>query len=90
MSLRIQFATQHECFTNLDYIEGLVILSIVQQETIAAITVKLEGESRTRLSGVNLARVQYDGFQKEQTQLEVHKVEPHCGILWNRKYSSKP
>lgn len=50
-------------------------MSIMQQETIAAITVKLEGESRTRLAGAIpiRGRSQYD-VQSEQTQLEVHKV----------------
>ena len=74
MSVRVQFLQHHNCYTNFDYVEGRVLLSLVQQETIAAITVKLEGESRTRLAGVLNPRGQYDGFQKEQTQLEVHKV----------------
>lgn len=55
-----------------------MLLSIVQQETISAITVKLEGESRTRLAGVIHPRGQYDGFQKDQVQLEIHKVYLCC------------
>lgn len=74
MSVRIQFASQQNCFTNFDHVEGFVVLSIVQNETIAAITVKLEGESRTRLAGVTNPRNQYDGFQRDVTHLEVHKV----------------
>lgn len=76
MSVRIELKQQHNVYTNFDFIEGRVLMSIMQQETIAAITVKLEGESRTRLAGqVPIrGRGQYDGFQNEQTQLEVHKV----------------
>ena len=74
MSIRIQLRTQQGCFTNFDYIEGQVIMSIMQNETIAAITVKLEGESRTRLAGMTDPRAQYNGYGKEVTQLEVHKV----------------
>ena len=75
MSVRLELKQRHNCYTNFDFVEGRVLLSIVQQETVAAITVKLEGESRTRLAGqVQMkGRGQYDGFQ-EQTQLEVHKV----------------
>ena len=78
MSVRVELKNKHDCYTNFDFIEGRVILSIMQQETIAAITVKLEGESRTRLAGQVpvRGRSQYDGYQNEQTQLEVHKV---CG-----------
>ena len=74
MSVRVDFLNQHSCYTNFDYVEGRVVLCLVQPETIAAITVKLEGESRTRLAGVLQVRGQYDGFQRDQTQLEVHKV----------------
>ncbi len=74
MSVRVEFKQQPNCYTNFDFVEGRVLLSIVQQETIAAITVKLEGESRTRLAGQVYRRGQYDGYQNEQTQLEVHKV----------------
>ena len=74
MSVRVELKQRHGAYTNFDFVEGRVFLSIVQQETVGAITVKLEGESRTRLAGVVNPRGQYDGFQKDQTQLEVHKV----------------
>ena len=79
MSVRVELKQRHNCYTNFDFVEGRVLLSILQQETIAAITVKLEGESRTRLAGQvpMRGRGQYDGFQNEQTQLEVHKVSTY-------------
>ena len=81
MSVRVEFKQQPNCYTNFDLLEGRVLLSIVQQETIAAITVKLEGESRTRLAGQIPRRGQYDGYQSDQTQLEVHKVCLFCPII---------
>lgn len=71
--LRVQLQHKHTSFTNLDEISGRVFLSLVSQETIAAITVKLEGESRTRLAGSTLPG-SYDPYSRDQTQLEVHKV----------------
>lgn len=49
MSVRIQLNNQPEYYTNLDYISGNVILSCLSEETITAVTVKLEGESQTQL-----------------------------------------
>ena len=74
MSVRIQLHRPHSSFTNLDVIQGRVFLSLTSQETIAAITVKLEGESRTRLAGVTGGPGTYDPYQRDQTRLEVHKV----------------
>ena len=72
MSVRIQLDNPHNCFTNLDFISGRVILSLVYNETIAGIVVKLEGESRTRLIAPT-----YDNYRRsdrEDMELEVHKV----------------
>lgn len=74
MSVRIQLDKPHSHFTNLDVISGVVILSIVYNETISAITVKLEGESRSRLAGPTNPRGTYDPYERDQAQLEVHKV----------------
>lgn len=49
MSVRIQLDNPPEFYTNLDYISGNVILSCPSEETVTAITVKLEGESYTQL-----------------------------------------
>ncbi|KAH6683354.1 hypothetical protein B0J14DRAFT_575806 [Halenospora varia] len=49
MSVRIQFDSPHSFYTNLDFITGRVILSLTQDETVSAIIVKLEGESRSQL-----------------------------------------
>jgi hypothetical protein len=49
MSVRIVLSNPHTFYTNLDPISGRIILSLPTDETISAITVKLEGESRTIL-----------------------------------------
>ena len=72
--LRIQLRQTHNSFTNLDEISGQVFLSLLSQETIAGITVKLEGESRTRLAGAAGPPGGFDPYARNQTQLEVHKV----------------
>ncbi|KAK0509092.1 hypothetical protein JMJ35_008463 [Cladonia borealis] len=74
MSVRIQLDKPHAHFTNLDLISGIVILSITGNETISLITVKLEGESRTRLAGPTNPRGTYDPYERDQAQLEVHKL----------------
>ena len=78
--VRIQLNHNHNSFTNLDEISGQVILSLVTQETVAAITVKLEGESRTRLAGIGGPPGGYDPYARNQTQLEVHKA-----CVWNKQ-----
>ena len=78
MSVSVLLDKPHNCFTNLDFISGRVILQIPYNETISAIVVKLEGESKTRL-------VSYvDQFGRpsgrEHTQLEVHKVSEYISL----------
>ena len=72
--LRVQLHKPYNYFTNLDEISGEVLLSLLSQETIAGITVKLEGESRTRHAGAYGVPGTYDPYARNQTQLEVHKV----------------
>ena len=74
MSVRIQLDKPHACFTNLDIITGKAIFSTVFEETISAIVVKLEGESRTRLAGDGMPGVDYIRAERAGTELEVHKV----------------
>lgn len=71
MAVRIQFDkpnTWH--FTNLDFVTGRVILTLGSDATISALTVKLEGESRTRLAGPKTPQDE----RKRRTEVEVHKV----------------
>lgn len=49
MSVRVQLDSPHTFYTNLDFISGKIVLSLVNDENVSAITVKLEGESRTLL-----------------------------------------
>lgn len=59
-------------FTNLDTLSGRVVLRLPTEAAIAGIQVKLEGESRTRLSGPR--NPQNVHSEKKRTELEVHKV----------------
>lgn len=49
MSVRIALSNPPEFYTNLDLISGKVVLGINRPETIGAVIVKLEGESKTAL-----------------------------------------
>jgi hypothetical protein len=73
MSVVIQFDKPNTWqYTNLDLVDGRVILILQSDSTISAINVKLEGESRTRLAG---PRQPYnDRSDKTRTELEVHKA----------------
>lgn len=73
MSVRIKFDRPQVHFTNLDYLTGKVVVHLVADAAISAVTVKLEGESRTRLSGPKLA-CNNERSDKRRTELEWHKV----------------
>ena len=74
--MRIELDRPHAYFTNLDFITGRVILATYTEETISAVNVKLESESRTRLAGAPRGGPGYqnDRHDRSQTELEVHKV----------------
>ncbi|KAL8635864.1 MAG: hypothetical protein Q9228_006684, partial [Teloschistes exilis] len=80
MSVRIALDNnQPTLYTNLDFISGRAILSLRNHETIAAITVKLEGESKSRLIGDPQLPVGYGaGFHRRREDMtletELHKV----------------
>ncbi|OQE29566.1 hypothetical protein PENSTE_c002G02753 [Penicillium steckii] len=64
--------SQHKHYTNLDFLSGKVVLSLPTEAAIGGIQVKLEGESRTRLSGPrNPHNVNSD---KKRNESEVHKI----------------
>jgi hypothetical protein len=72
MSVQLFLDRPSTFFTNLDEITGKVVLRATRPETVNTITVKLEGESRTRL--INQGRP--GSNDKPRPVLEVHKV---CG-----------
>ena len=77
MSATIVLDSRHTHYTNLDFLSGRVILHLPTEAAIGGIQVKLEGESRTRLSGPrNPHNVHSD---KKRTELEVHKVRHTAG-----------
>ncbi|CAL3972765.1 hypothetical protein PZA11_004202 [Diplocarpon coronariae] len=49
MSVRIQLDDPYGFYTNLDFISGKIILSLTSDESVSAVIVKVEGESRTAL-----------------------------------------
>ena len=90
--LRVQLNSSNY-FTNLDFISGKLILNLTNDEDISAITVKLEGESRTRLTGMVASRAQQNAYlydtapdQREKTEMEIHKVstvsKTHSAFRW--------
>ena len=68
MAVHIQLDRPHAYFTNLDLITGRVFLTTFTAETISAINVKLECESRTRLA------VPPGDRNRNSTEIEIHKV----------------
>lgn len=82
MSIRIALADPPEFYTNLDIISGKIILGISRPEEIGAVTVKLEGESKTALGIPNSAQdSQVSGHRRRaaatessQTLQENHKI----------------
>ena len=79
MSVRIQLDRPHAHFRNLDLITGKVILTILNNETISAVTVKLEGESKTCIAVSQLPPEKQlipalGPRGMNHAELEVHKV----------------
>lgn len=83
MSVRVQMDNPHGFYTNLDYISGKVVLSLTSDETVSAIVVKLEGESKTvlmRPRGIagglaNDPRAQFYGRNdRGGIAMETHKI----------------
>lgn len=72
MSATILLDSRHTHYTNLDFLTGKVVLNLPTETAIGGIQVKLEGESRTRLSGLRNPNNEHS--DKKRTELEVHKV----------------
>ncbi|ROV94529.1 hypothetical protein VMCG_08155 [Cytospora schulzeri] len=82
MSIRIALEDAPEFYTNLDIISGKIILGISRAEEIGAVTVKLEGESKTALgtpdsvqdSQLGGRRRRATVAENSQTLQENHKI----------------
>ncbi|OOQ87381.1 arrestin (or S-antigen), N-terminal domain protein [Penicillium brasilianum] len=72
MSATIFLDSRHTHYTNLDFLSGKVVLHLPTEAAIGGIQVKLEGVSRTRLSG--LRHPHHVNSDKKRTELEVHKI----------------
>ena len=70
MAVYLHLDKRDTVFTNLDWVTGRVVLSLSREESISAIVVKLECESKTRL-----AAPRGDNRGRYDTELEVHKVD---------------
>jgi hypothetical protein len=73
MSVRIHLDDPHAFYTNLDFISGRIILNLTREDTISAILVKLEGESKTRMAIPEDSR-QRGGDTRIQYEQENHKI----------------
>ncbi|KAK5051534.1 hypothetical protein LTR84_003186 [Exophiala bonariae] len=73
MSVRIVLdEPENRCYTNLDFITGSIHLVLPSDSAIAAINVKLEGESRTRLTAPKFPG--NERSDKKRVELELHKL----------------
>lgn len=54
MSIRIALDNQPEFYTNLDFVQGRIVLGLHRPEQIGSIVVKLEGESGTAIQAPNV------------------------------------
>ena len=73
MNVQIKLDKPNEVYTNLDVITGKVVLQLRNPTNIQSVTVKLEGESRSRL----LTPPRDDRRDKPRPELEIHKVHSH-------------
>lgn len=83
MAVRLQLDTLHAHYTNLDFITGRAILILNTDTPISSIVVKLEGESRSRLSAAKYPH--NERSEKKRSEVEVHKVQRHCWANSKRK-----
>ncbi|KAB8216791.1 hypothetical protein BDV33DRAFT_178328 [Aspergillus novoparasiticus] len=72
MSATLYIDRPHTHFTNLDFLTGKVVVKLTSETQISGIQVKLEGESRTRLSGPR--HPHHEQSDKKRTEIEVHKI----------------
>ena len=86
MSVRVELDQHHGHFTNLDFLSGKVVLYLPTEAAIGGIQVKLEGESRTRLSGPRYP--QNVTSDKKRTESEVHKVRETLGEFGEYNFTS--
>lgn len=81
MSVRIVLdEPESRCYTNLDFITGSIHLILPNDTAISAVTVKLEGESRTRLTAPKFPDSK--NSEKKRVELELHKVRGLPTIAW--------
>lgn len=67
-------------YTNLDTITGRVLLRATSNTSVSSVVVKLEGESRTRLTPPQ--NLQYNN-SKPRPILEIHKVRRAHSAVWS-------
>lgn len=71
--LDIQLDHPKTRFTNFDFLTGRVIVQLAGGSVVSAVTIKLEGESLTRLSGPLLGK-NHEIIDKRSNEAERHKV----------------
>lgn len=90
MSASIHLDRPQPHYTNLDYITGKVQVHLSTETAIGGIQVKLEGESRTRLSGPRYPGQDLSVSDKRRTELEVHKVRSPGDVQYASAASLTP
>jgi hypothetical protein len=74
MSVRVHLDNPHAFYTNLDFISGKIVLNLHTEETITAIVVKLEGESKTVLIKPPMQHEQRRREDRSKIAMENHKI----------------
>jgi hypothetical protein len=85
MSVQIQLDDNKSSYKNLDFINGRIVLSLGHDESVSAVVVKLEGESKSAIeraqgtgrypsSALVTKNDQRAGFQRQGVATEKHKI----------------
>jgi Arrestin (or S-antigen), N-terminal domain len=74
MSVRIILDNPSSFFTNLDFVTGTIVLVLTSDENVSAITVKLEGESKTMLLRPSAQYERHRHDDRNRLAHENHKI----------------
>lgn len=77
MSIQIQLDRPDGFYTNLDFLTGSVILRLPMDESVSAVIVKLEGESKSQLQRPSAPQYTAAGYPSRKAQRDVWAMENH-------------
>ena len=90
MSVRVHLDNPHAFYTNLDFISGKIVLNLLTDETISAIVVKLEGESKTVLIKPPMPHERGRREDRSRIIMENHKLLYRLQTVFPSVTSSGP